>query len=110
MMGDETVGNVHDFNEVNLIALRGRARILPRQLPAVRKERPRPIPAAEIVTELAKAGFEEWPDCGFSLQDPFGLVLQGCEDERRLKDRIVCVQGHEAVEVATNDRLVPALV
>ncbi len=66
MMGDESVGNIHHFNKIDLIALRGCARILPCQLPAVGKERPGSIPAAEFVAELAEAGLEERPDRGLS--------------------------------------------
>jgi hypothetical protein len=105
-----TIGNIHDFNKIDLIALRGRARILPGQLPAVREERSGPIPAAEIVTELAETGFEKRPDRGFPFQDPFALVRQSRKDQRCLEDRIVGVQRHQAVEVAADDRLVPAFV
>ena len=52
MMGNEAAGNIHDFDKVNLIALRRRARILPGQLPAVGKERSDAIPARELVAQL----------------------------------------------------------
>src|SRR6516162_11126638 len=103
MMGYQTTGNIHDFNKIDLIALRRRARILPGQLPAVRKERSSPIPAVEIVAEFAKAGFEEGPDRGFPLQDSLGLVLQSREDQRRFEDRVVRVQRHQSIEVAAAD-------
>jgi hypothetical protein len=102
--------NIHDFNKIELIALRRRPRIFPGQLPAVRKERSGPIPAAEIVAEFAKAGFEEGPDRGFPFQDSFGLVAQSHEDQWRFKDRIVRVQRYQTIEVAADDRRVPAFV
>jgi len=52
MMGNEAAGIIHDFDKVNLIALRRCARILPGQLPAVGKERSDAIPARELVAQL----------------------------------------------------------
>ena len=89
MMGNEAAGNIHDFDKVNLIALRRRARILPGQLPAVGKERSGAIPARELVAELAKADREERPDRGFAFQNSLGLVRQGREDQRRFEGRVV---------------------
>jgi len=110
MMGDEAAGNIHDFDEIDLIALRRRSRILPGQLPAVGEERSGAIPAREFVAELAKAGCEERPNRGVASQNSLGLVRQGRENQRRFEDRIVRVQRHQTVEVAADDRRVPAFV
>jgi hypothetical protein len=67
MVGDEPAGDVHHFNQVDLIALGRCARIFPGQLPAIGEECSRPIPAAEFVPKFAEPGGEEGPDFGFAL-------------------------------------------
>ena len=61
MVGDQAVGDIHHFDQVDLIALRCLARILPDQLPAVGEERSGPIPAAQTAFGIAKSGREESP-------------------------------------------------
>src|SRR6516164_8450046 len=69
VVGDQAVLKVHDLDEIDLVALRRLARILPHQLAPIGEERVGAIPAAEIVTELAKPGLEEGPDLAPSLQN-----------------------------------------
>lgn len=58
-MADETTLDIHHLDEVDLIAVWRFTRILPRQLPAIGKERARTVPTAESVACIPKAGSKE---------------------------------------------------
>lgn len=68
MVGDAPAREVHHLDEVDLIALRRGARILPDELPAVGRERPGAVPPAEAGPGRAQPPFEERPDLGAALQ------------------------------------------
>src|SRR5216684_96910 len=110
MVGNEAVRDIHHLYEVDLIALRCLARILPDKLSAVGKEGSGPIPAAQTAFRIAKSGLEERPDVGTSFQDALGLVLQDRQDKRGLEDGILGIERHQAIEIAHLDRLVPLFI
>src|SRR5262249_1240011 len=77
MAGDQPIGNVHHLDQIDLVPVRRFARILPGQLPPVGKERRRPIPAAEVLLELAKRGIEAQPNLSFALENADSPVRHG---------------------------------
>src|SRR5581483_5460287 len=62
MVRDETTRHVHDLDQINLVAVRGRPGIFPCQLASVGEEMSRPIPAAEAVRRATEAGGEKVPN------------------------------------------------
>ena len=110
MMGDEPVAQIHHFDEIDLVAFRRFARIFPRELPAVREEQARPVPAPEFVSRIAQARREERADRRLAVQHAGTVVGQRGDDEWRFEYRVVRVQRHQRVEVACDDGGVPVFV
>ena len=108
-MGDQTVGNIHDLDQIHLVALRCLARIFPNQLPSVGKELSGAIPAAEFVSELAKSRLEKRPDLALSPQNPLCPIRQRYQDRRRFKYGVLCIERYQAIYWSFSVRLFPAI-
>jgi hypothetical protein len=58
-MANETMLDIHHLDEVGLITIWRFPWILPRQLPAIGKEHPGPVPTAESVACIPQASSEK---------------------------------------------------
>src|SRR5580704_12752469 len=66
MVGNQPIRDIHHFDQVDLIALRRFARILPDQLPAIGEERPGSMPAAKTAFRLEESRPEKGSDGSLS--------------------------------------------
>src|ERR1700745_2406744 len=97
-------------NEIDLIAGRRLARILPSQDLAVGKEQARSVPSQEIVGSPPQAFDEETFDFRAPPPPPPCLVVEDRCDERCLDDRVIGVKLDELVRLARLGKFMPLFV
>jgi hypothetical protein len=69
MVSDQAARHVHDLDRIDLVPVRGRAGIFPRQLAAVGEEVSRPVPPAEGVRRGTRNSGEKVADSRIALED-----------------------------------------
>jgi hypothetical protein len=87
MVGDEATRHVHDLDQIDLIAVRGRAGIFPRQLMAVGEEVSRPMPPAEAVRRGTGTGGEKVANGRLALEDSGAEFWLNSANQRAFENR-----------------------
>ena len=88
MAVNQAIPNLHDFNDVDLLAAGNLARVLPDQRIAAAEPQPGTIPANPFVRPLARTGVQELLDLVAATQNTIGLAVQDLRGQRRLDDGV----------------------
>jgi hypothetical protein len=92
MVSDETTRHVHDLDQIDLVAVRGRAGIFPRQLAAVGEEVSGSVPPAEAVRRGTGNGGEKVADGRLALKDSGAEFWLNSANQRAFESRVLGIK------------------
>ena len=109
-MPDQTVGNLHDLDNLDLIALGSHPRIFPDQGSARAEIGLRPVPPDKVDGSAARARCEKPSDFSLPAQHAITLTVQDHRHERAFENGVISIESDQSQCIPRTGSPVPFLV